>query len=295
MTADQRPAIGSFLDMLGQLLTFAGIFILSKTVPPSLISLGLVTGLAPVIVFIIATFVLFNTRYKHWKPAFKSIDFKVAGSMVNLGFKFFITGCAFLVVTQTLPILIQRITNPVEVTNFNTAFRLFSLTFNVIGIIIMPYWSSFTDAYTQKDFAWMKQSFTHLRKLFMYSIVVQLILLLLSPLIYYLWINSWIKDAANNLDISFWLSLAVSVYVCALTWLNICIYPINGIGKIKLQVYSSIMEMALFIPLALWMGHRWGTPGIVMAPVIIYIPRMIWAPIQLKKLITGTSRGIWNK
>ncbi|GHT06213.1 hypothetical protein FACS189423_11080 [Bacteroidia bacterium] len=256
VTADQRPAIGSFLDMLGQLLTFAGIFILSKTVPPSLISLGLVTGLAPVIVFIIATFVLFNTRYKHWKPAFKSIDFKVAGSMVNLGFKFFITGCAFLVVTQTLPILIQRITNPVEVTNFNTAFRLFSLTFNVIGIIIMPYWSSFTDAYTQKDFAWMKQSFTHLRKLFMYSIVVQLILLLLSPLIYYLWINSWIKDAANNLDISFWLSLAVSVYVCALTWLNICIYPINGIGKIKLQVYSSIMEMALFIPLALWSFHN---------------------------------------
>ena len=46
LTADQRPAIGSFLDMIGQLMTLICIFILSKTVAPSLLTLGLAATFA---------------------------------------------------------------------------------------------------------------------------------------------------------------------------------------------------------------------------------------------------------
>jgi O-antigen/teichoic acid export membrane protein len=292
VNADQRPAIGSCLDMLGQVLTLIGIFTLSRTTPPSLISLGLVTGFSPVVVFIIASFILFNRRYKAWKPSFKCVDFKLAGSMLNLGIKFFIATCASFLVTQTLPFLIQRMTNPVEVTNYNTAFRLFSVAFNIMGIIVLPYWSSFTDAYVQKDFAWMQKSISYLKKLFVILLICQLTLLVLSPIIYYVWVNYWLKDP---LTIPFFMSSMVCLYVCTLCWLNISIYPINGIGKIKLQVYSSVLEMILLIPVALWLGHTWGTPGIIMAPIIIYIPRMIWAPIQLNKLIKNKSYGIWNQ
>jgi len=91
------------------------------------------------------------------------------------------------------------------------------------------------------------------------------------------------------------MSVAVCLYTSATCWLNTCIYPINGIGKIKLQMYSSIAEMLLIIPIALWMGHNWKAIGIVLAPVIVYTPRMIWAPIQLKKLIKNEATGIWNK
>lgn len=289
VTADQRPAIGSFIDMVGQLLTLIGIFILSKTVTPSLVSLGLVTGFVPVIVLIISNIILFNTQYKFWRPVMKSIDFKLAKSMISLGLKFFIMGFAFLVVTQTLLLLIQGMTNPVEVTNFNTAFRLFSLALNVMGIIVLPYWSSFTDAYTQKDFAWMQKSISTLYKFFLYSVAFQLILLFLSPLVYYIWVNYWMKENHNILNISFFMSAAVCLFTTATCWLNTCIYPINGIGKVKLQMYSSIAEMFLIIPIALWMGHYW------KAPVIVYIPRMIWAPIQLKKLVNNNATGIWNK
>jgi len=295
VTADQKPAIGSFIDMLGQLLTLIGIFILSKTVKPSLASLGMITGFAPVIVLVVSNIVLFNTKYKIWRPAFKSINLKLAKSMMNLGFKFFIPGFAFLMVTQTLQILIQWKTSPVEVTNYNTAFRLFSLAINVMGIIVLPYWSSFTDAYTKKDFAWMQKSFSELRKFFLVSLVFQLSILIFSPLIYYVWVNYWMKESYNMLTISFLLSFSVCLYTSATCWLNICIYPINGIGKVKLQMYSSIAEMFLIIPIALWMGHNWKAIGIVLAPVIVYIPRMIWAPVQLNKLIKNRATGIWNK
>jgi len=293
--ADQRPAIAAFLDMLGQVLTLAGIFILSKTVPPSLISLGLVTGFAPVVVFFVANIYLFKTRYKDWQPSFRHVHFKLARNMMNLGIKFFISTCAALLITQTLPFLIQRLTNPTEVTNYNTAFKLFSLVFNVIGIIIVPYWSSFTDAYTQKDFAWMKRSMTMLHKFFGILLIFQIILLLLSGLIYYFWINHWMTNSANTLDIRPAMSVVVCLYVCVMSWLNINIYPINGIGKLSLQVYSSVFEMIFLIPVALWAGTRWGAPGVVAASILVQTPRMIWAPIQLNKLIKNKATGIWNK
>ena len=294
VTADQKPAIGNFLDMLGQLLVLIGIFILSKTVAPSLISLGLVTGFVPVIVLFVSNIILFKTQYKAWCPAFKFVDFNLAKSMLNLGLKFFILTFASFIVAQTLPILIQGMSNPIEVTNYNTAFRLFSLILNIIVIIAIPYWSSFTDAYTQKDFAWMQKTITVLKKVFVILLIFQLILLILSPLIYYFWVNYWMQDR-NVLTISFLLSFAVCLYTSTSSWLYIFIYPINGIGKVKLQMYSSIVEIILFFPVALWMGNNWGTFGIVLAPVIVYIPRMIWAPIQLKKLINQKATGIWNK
>jgi O-antigen/teichoic acid export membrane protein len=292
--ADQRPAIALFLDLSGQLLTLVGVFILSKTVPPSLISLGWVTGFAPVAVLLVANILLFNTRYKTWRPSLRFVDFKTAGSMMNLGVKFFIASCSSLLVMQSLPFLIQRIASPVEVTNFNVSFKVFSVAINIVGIIVLPYWSSFTDAYTQNDYGWMKQTMRRLYRFFIGLLVVQAIILALSPLIYYLWINYWMKDS-GSLNISFPMSASVCLFACALCWLNICIYPLNGTGKVRLQVYSSIAEMLLFIPVVWYLGKTWGIIGAILSPPLVYFPRMIWAPVQLHKLIHKTSTGIWNQ
>jgi O-antigen/teichoic acid export membrane protein len=293
--ADMRPVIGSFLDMIGQALTLIGVFILFKTTTPSLIYLGLVTGFAPVVVYIVASFYLFNTRYRAWKPSFRKIEFKLTGSIMNLGIQFFIASIAFLVINQTLSFLILRISDGAEVTNFNTAFRVFYLAFNVLGIIIVPYWSSFTDAYTKRDFEWMQKSVRHLRRIFICFVGVQIVFLILSPIIYYIMVNYWIQEAGNLLSIPFLMSAVVCIYVCVNGWLQVCINPLNGIGKVKLQTCSSIIEILALVPVAFFAGRHWGVPGLILTPVVVYIPRMIWAPIQLNKLIYRTAKGIWNK
>jgi O-antigen/teichoic acid export membrane protein len=295
VTADQRPAIGAFLDMVGQLLTLGGVFILSKTTAPSLVYLGWITGFAPVVVYVLASFYLFNTQYKAWKPSFRKVDFKLTGSIMDLGIKFFIAGLAALIVNQTLPFLILRVSDGVEVTNFNTAHRVFSLAFNIMVIMIAPYWSSFTDAYTKRDFEWMKRSMEKLQRMFLWFLIAQLLILVLSPVIYYIMVNHWIEDADNLLTISFFMSLSVCLYVCINCWTSIYIYPLNGIGKVRVQTFSSIVEVILLVPVAWLFNHYWGAPGIVVAPVVIYLPRMIWAPVQVHRLIKQTAVGIWNK
>ncbi|MDR0686787.1 MAG: MATE family efflux transporter [Dysgonamonadaceae bacterium] len=292
--ADQRPAIAAFLDMIGQLLTLAGICVLAKTTEPSLIYLGFVSGFTPVVVYIIASVYLFNNRYKKWKPSFHLVDFHLCRNMMKLGVKFFITTSAAFMVLQTIPFLIQRMTSPVEVTNYNTSFRLFAVFFNIVGIIIIPYWSSFTDAYAKGDFEWMKKSVSYLNKTFLTFLVIQLVLLVLSPGIYYLWVNHWMKEG-QMLDITFFMSAAVCLHVCVLCWTTMYIYPLNGTGKIKIQVYSAVLEMILLIPTAFLLNKILGAIGIVLAPSLIYIPRMIWAPIQLNRLINRKAIGIWDE
>jgi hypothetical protein len=289
VAADQRPAIASFIDMLGQVLSFLGILILVKSTPSSLIKMGSVVGFIPVVVYFIGSIVLFNGRYKAFRPSFQYVDFSLAKQMMNLGLKFFVTCCAAFAINQTINFLISHITaNPVEVSNYSTAFKIFSVLFNITAIIIVPYWTSFTDAFTLKDYGWMKSSVKKLRQLFIVFFLCEVLILLLSDWIYSVWIG-------DKLDISFAMSLSVCLYCITMCWQNIHIYPLNGIGKIQLQLYSSIIEVVLLFPLAFWMGNRFGAVGIVLSPVIVYIPRMIWAPIQLNKLITHKATGIWNK
>ncbi|MDH8701712.1 O-antigen/teichoic acid export membrane protein [Dysgonomonadaceae bacterium PH5-43] len=292
--ADQRPAIGSVMDLVGQIFVLIGIFILSKTTPPSLISLGLVTLFCPIAVSLGFTIYMFATRYKQWRPSFRYVNLGVGKSMMNLGIKFFIASIAALLITYTLPFFIQRAVGPTEVTYFNTTFRLFAILYNIMNIIIFPTWASFTDAYAKQDSVWMTKTVKAMYKLFIAYVILEVIILFLSPILYHIWINNWM-ESDNVLEISFSLSACVCVYTCVLCWLNMNIYPLNGIGKVKLQVYSSVLEIILFIPVAIFLGDLYGTIGIVIAPILVYIPRMIWAPIQLRKLINNKGKGIWNK
>jgi hypothetical protein len=102
-------------------------------------------------------------------------------------------------------------------------------------------------------------------------------------------------EAGKILNIEFWMSAATALFITVLCWTTIYIYPLNGIGKIKMQVYSAILEILLLIPAAWFLGKLWGAPGIVLAPCLVYIPRMIWAPMQLHKLIHNRASGIWNE
>jgi O-antigen/teichoic acid export membrane protein len=292
LAADQRPSISSFINFIWYVITFVGTIILYKTTEPSLIYIGLLSCCGMITVYVVASIYLFSTRYKKWRPSLRCVEFRLAGDALKLGVKFFIATIASFMVMQSLPFMIQKMVGPEEVTNFNSAMKLFTVTTNAMAIIIVPYWSSFTDAYTKRDYAWMQSSAKTLYRFFCALLAIQVVLLLLSPIIYYLWVNYWLDKPLN---ITFLLSVSVCVFSTIFCWTNLCIYPINGMGKARLQLYSSLAEIVLFIPIALFLGHLLGAPGIIFASALIYLPRAIWAPVQLNKLIKGKAKGIWDK
>jgi len=50
----------------------------------------------------------------------------------------------------------------------------------------------------------------------------------------------------------------MGVYVIIATWSNIYAYFVNGIGEIKIQMYSSIIAAVINIPLSVWFAQYLG-------------------------------------
>ena len=72
---------------------------------------------------------------------------------------------------------------------------------------------------------------------------------------------------------------------------------INGIGKIRLHMYSfgigAILNIPLSIVLVKYMAL--GVEGVIIASIICVLPNLLLFPMQYFKLINKKASGIWNK
>ena len=113
-------------------------------------------------------------------------------------------------------------------------------------------------------------------------------MILFSNIFYKLWVG-------DKVIIPLSLSIAVAIYILLFNWSNTFIYFINGIGKIKLQLYTTVIVAILYIPVAIIAGKMFGVTGVVIASSLSLLPTSILMPIQCKKLYSGKANGIWNK
>ena len=87
------------------------------------------------------------------------------------------------------------------------------------------------------------------------------------------------------------------IYFSTLTFGGIFRTFINGIGFIKLQMYSSVFEILIFILASLLLIKylNFGIEGILISMMLSNFYGIIIAPIQYKKIINKKASGIWNK
>jgi O-antigen/teichoic acid export membrane protein len=288
LTANQEPAKASFFDFLGSFFSLIIIFILTKTTSGNLIYLGTALSFAPVLVLAISSLWYYSRDYKKYAPSFKYVKFGFARNLMSLGIKFFIIQIAALVLFNTNNIIITQLFGPKEVTTFNVSFKLFSVITMIFFIIATPLWSAFTDAYVKSDFAWIKTTLSKMRKIWYLLIIFSIMILLASPLIYKLWVKDLVK-------VPFALSMAMSSYVIVYIWQTIHVFLLNGIGKIKLQLYLVIFTGLINIPLAIFLGKKMGLVGITLTSTLLFIFMGIFFSIQTQKILNNTAINIWNK
>jgi len=287
--ADQKPAINNSFNVIANSLSLLIIFILTKTTNGSLLYLGTTLSVSPVIVLLIASFVFYNKDYSYCKPSFKYVDFKYFKSLESLGVKFFILQIACIVIFATDNIIITQILGPVEVTPYNIAFKYFGIPIMVFTIIITPFWSAFTEAYTKNDIHWIKNSIQKIIKIWMLVVVGVIVLLVISNQFYLIWVG-------EKVQVPFLLSAFMGLYAIIITWNNIFAYFINGVGKIKLQMYYGVIAMVINIPISIFFAKNleMGSAGVILGTCCSLIIGSFFAPIQTIKIIKGNAKGIWN-
>jgi len=288
VTANQEPAKASLFGFIGNFFSLLVIYILTKTSNGSLLKLGFSLGIMPVIVLFIASLFLFSNEYKKYSPTIKFIKLKYAKNLTGLGLKFFFIQIAAIVLFQTNNIIIAQLFGPEQVTPYNIAFKYFGVITMIAGIIMTPFWSAFTEAWVKKDFEWIKNTVRKLQYLWVVLFLLSIVILFMSSIVYDFWLGDKVK-------ISFSLSAAMCIYVLIIVWNMIYVQFINGVGKIRVQLLSSIFGTIMTIPLTYYFAKLYGINGIIIASCILGLTNTLWTYLQYKKLLTQTAKGIWNK
>ncbi len=278
LTALHYSALSSMITFLGQLGVLIAVFILKNFVAPNLIVLVLVLTAIPILVLLIATLFLFKGKLKYISPKYKYIKISYLKTILNLGGAFFIIQIGALVLFQTDNFIISNVIGPEAVTEFNIAFKLFSLTTMISFIILTPYWSAYSDAWARKDFSWMQKNIIIIRKIWVYLSVATVILYFCSPFLYELWIG-------DSIEITNEVSFAMMIYSIVIAFQASHNYVINGIGKIKVQMYLMIGAAIFNIPLAFYLGNIYGIPGVIYSNVFFMLILGLTFYFQLNKLL----------
>lgn len=289
-TADQTPAFNNFFDFIGSLLSLISIFIITKFSKGSLLYISIAYSVIPVIILIIASLYFFKFKYRAIKPSFKTIELSNFKDLAGLGVNFFVLQIAVLVIFSTDNMIITQILGPAEVAPYNIAFKYFSIPIMIFSIVLTPFWSAFTDSYIKNDFIWIKKSINRLYKFWILTFIATFAMLLLSGYFYELWIG-------EKLQIPFTLSVFMSLFAIMSTWNNIFVFFLNGTGKIKLQIYYSLMGMIINIPISVFLAKNMGlgSSGVILGTCISLLFGAVLAPIQYYKIINKKAFGIWNK
>jgi len=288
LTADQYPAAASFLPLLGNGLALCVIYFLTKHTNGSLIYLGLTLSIAPTLILLIASIIFFGGRYRPYTPSLKYIRFHYIRSLMNLGVKFFLIQMCVILLYQTSNIIISHLFGPKEVTPYNVAFQYFGVLTMAFSIVLSPFWSATTEAYVRGDVKWIKRSVRNLQLCFVLLVISAFIMFLAADWAYALWVGKSIIIPAA-------LSFSLCLYVIINAWIAIYVYVLNGIGKIQLQLYYGIISSLLSVPLAIFLGHRIGIEGVVLATIGVSGIGVILYPVQYHKIVNQTAYGLWAK
>ena len=281
-TADQKPALGSLFEVIGNALGLLFILLLIYFKKTSLIYFGWVTMVSPVIIYLLASMILFNGRYKYLKPQVSAIEMKYAKDLIGLGMQFFIIQIAVLIIFQTGNILISQFFSPAEVTPYNIIFKYYSMLTMFWGIVMTPLWSAFTHALALKDYKWIINTIKKLNIMIAPTLIIVIVMAICAPYI----IKIWTGDKVKVLPRVIWIFAG---YTIISIWNNIYAFFLNGISKIKVQIITSIIASVINIPMAIFFIKylHMGSEGIVLAMTISLMIFSFAGPFQSWQIINS--------
>jgi O-antigen/teichoic acid export membrane protein len=268
-----------------------GVYILTRfDVQNKILWVAIVLGVKPFIVSFLSNIYFFSTIYKSIRPQFLKIERGLMKGTLSHSMSFFIIQLSILVLMSTDNLIIIHIFSPEQVTVYSICYKFFTLFTIGWTTLIMPYWSAFGDAYHKQNFDWIRKTIRRLFRLWLLLNAALLITLFFVNDIYRLWVGETIHVPLS-------LSILNALFISLFSLANIYIYFINGIGKIRFQLFTSIIIGILNIPLCILFARyfQWGITGVMAATCLCIAVNPMFGYYQYKQLITEKAKGIWLK
>ena len=283
--AVQKTSMAALGQLISNVLALLFVFILAKKTQANITYLALAYGISLVAANVILSF-WFYQRHRELRPN-ASLDKKHIRPLLSIGLRFFTIQIAVLVIFTTDKMLITQLFGPQDVAQYEVIFKLFSVITFAHALISVPLWSAYTDAYHRGDMAWIKRMLR--KQLIIFSGVVMAVLImgLLAQPVIAIWIGP-------EMVVSLPLVITIGIFVLVSTWNNIYAMFVNGIGDIKIQLYTAVIAMLLNIPLSIFFVKYFslGLSGIVLATIVSLSLAAIALPIQVNYIMRASERAI---
>lgn len=281
--AVQKTAMTALGQLISNILALLFVFVLSKTTDATITYLALAYGVA-----LLTANTALSWWFYHNHPELQPklhLNQQHVNPLLSVGLQFFTIQIAVLIIFTTDKMLITQLLGPENVAQYEVVHKLFGLIAFAHTLISAPLWSAYTDAYQRGDMVWIKHTIQQQLLIFIGFIVVIFVMALFIKPIIALWIG-------REMVVSQSLIISIALFVVVSTWNNIYAMFVNGVGKIKLQLYTSVMAMIINIPLAIvfvtWFGL--GLSGVVLATVVSLSIAAVALPIQVSHIIRKQTR-----
>lgn len=291
LTADQKPAISSFVELVGQVIALISVVILAKTFEGSLIKLAFALCASPILVMVFTNLILFKGAYNKYRPTISQVKFSYASDLFNLGLIFFIIQVAGIIQYQTANVIIAQNFGTSEVTSYNIVYKYFGVLSMIFTIFLIPFWSASTEAYNKNEIQWIRNGIHRYNQLNIFLLIMAIIMLVFSDTIYRLWIGE------GKVNIEFSLSLWGFIFYNVSMFGGKYVSFLNGISALRIQFFASVISPFLYIALALLLikQYNMGVYSLFIASIAANFNGFLLAPFQYYMIVVKKKRGIWVK
>jgi len=285
----QKPYITGINLLITNSLKTIFLIVLGRFFQDKFLGLIIINTVSPIFSLLFFN-VLFFLKNREFVVSFDYFDKFLLKENMKLGIKFFISQLSVLILFSTDNLIIAKLFNSSQVVPYNIARKFFNIEITLFSILMMPIWSAVTDAYVKNDHLWIKQSNRKLVKIWSFLIGITFVMIFFSKQFYQLWIG-------KSTNVSYALSALMGFYVLIQSWNDIYGSFLNGIGKVKLQMYILIFGALINIPLSIFFGKYcgFGINGVILATIVCISFFAIIGPLQYHLIINNKARGIWNK
>lgn len=252
----------SIMSLLTQFVNLCGIVILSFMNEGNMLYVAILVGMSGMIVNFCFLIWIWS-KHQYLYPTFKMFSKDRLKNIGNIGLKFFLIQVSGMVLYSTDNLIIARLFGPINVTPYQTTYSAFGIVNALYAAALTPLWAQFAIAKERKNYTWIKKTIRRLEKTLLIIGGILLFGCVFYKSIAFMWLQKKLNYDAG-------LIIMTAVYNFFYIWSSIYVIACNGMGRIDLQLYLSIVGALLNIPLSYFFGYilHMRSTGVLLATVV---------------------------
>lgn len=276
----QKSSLTNFFQLIYFLFSYLSILFIRRQYSLNLIDISIIFGViqsATYILFILYQRIKFNLRIK-----FNS-NYSLRDTQ-KISFSFFIAHLLSLTFLSIDNFIISFMIGAEETASYSIVNKLFFALITLFSILLIHFWNSVSDAFERKEFKWISKM---LKVLYLMAFLVFLGGLILSFFQEEI-INLWLGDEKITFDsITFYLFSVYTFFHC----LNaVFVYLQNGLGALKIQIYTSTFIIIFYISACFIIDiNKYGYNSIIIVKIVAMGLSMILNSFILRKIQARSS------